>query len=163
MKINKLIEEAPQRHAERVARWKADPQVNDMMRSTAPDRIWFTKIGKDILPNSERVTAEDVEYVRADLARAPLAEALVEARTALDEAEAEIERQQETADAAKRLWAKTEAERDAAKKAAQDYCWQRYSDRPPLNLRTPAVFTSHEWQKIGEAIDDAIAHLGAKP
>lgn len=33
--INKLIQEAPQRHAERVARWKTDPQVNDMMRSTA--------------------------------------------------------------------------------------------------------------------------------
>ena len=34
----------------------------------APDRIWFTKVMSNVIPNSERVTPDDVEYVRADLA-----------------------------------------------------------------------------------------------
>ncbi|NBE05946.1 hypothetical protein [Paragemmobacter ruber] len=46
-----------------------------------------------------------------------------------------------------------------AKKAAQDYCWQRFKGRAPLNLSSPAVFTSHEWQKIGEAIDAALSEV----
>lgn len=33
----------------------------------APERIWFTKVGNDIVPNSERSRPEDVEYTRADL------------------------------------------------------------------------------------------------
>lgn len=44
-----------------------------------------------------------------------------------------------------------------AKRAAQDYCYQRYKGRSPLNLKAPSVFTSHEWQRIGEAIDAALA------
>lgn len=47
---------------------------------------------------------------------------------------------------------------EIAKKAAQDYCWQRYKGREPMNLKYEAVFTSHEWQKIGEAIDAALGH-----
>lgn len=34
----------------------------------APERIWFTKVGQNIVPNSSRVTDEDTEYLRADLA-----------------------------------------------------------------------------------------------
>lgn len=49
---------------------------------------------------------------------------------------------------------------DAQRKAAVDYCWMRYKDRPPLNLKSgPAAFTSHEWQKIGEAMDAATAPI----
>lgn len=44
----------------------------------------------------------------------------------------------------------------AQRKAATDYCWERYKKRPPMDLNYPAVFTSHEWQKIGEAMDAAI-------
>ena len=35
--------------------------------SDAPERIWFTKVGNDIVPNSEKRLAGDVEYIRADL------------------------------------------------------------------------------------------------
>ena len=49
--------------------------------------------------------------------------------------------------------------REQAKKAAQDYCWERYKGRDPLNLTYPAVFTSHEWQKIGERIDARCAAI----
>ena len=53
---------------------------------------------------------------------------------------------------------------DAMRKAAVDYCWQRYKGRDPLNLKNPAVFTSHEWEKIGETMDAAArAVLGGKP
>jgi len=52
-----------------------------------------------------------------------------------------------------------QAEKAAMRKAATDYCWQRYKGRDPMNLSSPAVFTSHEWQKIGEAMDEAIAAL----
>lgn len=41
-------------------------------------------------------------------------------------------------------------------KAAGDYCWHRYKDRQPAMLKSSAVFTSHEWQKITEAME---AHL----
>lgn len=41
-------------------------------------------------------------------------------------------------------------EREACVAAASNYCWQRYKERSPLNLKTPAVFTSHEHQKIDE-------------
>nr|DAE48929.1 MAG TPA: outer capsid protein sigma-1 attachment protein [Caudoviricetes sp.] len=57
-----------------------------------------------------------------------------------------------------------EKARDAMRKAAVDYCWQRYKGRDPMNLKDPAVFTSHEWEKIGEVMDEAArAALGGKP
>jgi hypothetical protein len=49
---------------------------------------------------------------------------------------------------------------EVQRKTAQDYCWVRYSNREPANLRSPAVFTSHEWQKIGEAMDAALEIMG---
>lgn len=53
---------------------------------------------------------------------------------------------------------------DTMRKAAVDYCWQRYKSREPMNLKDPAVFTSHEWEKIGEAMDAAARSvLGGKP
>lgn len=63
----------------------------------------------------------------------------------------------------------TEAKAEAAamRKAAADYCWARYKGRDPLNLKYPAVFTSHEHQKIVETMDRAAAALaqsgGADP
>lgn len=51
------------------------------------------------------------------------------------------------------------AEKAAMRKAATDYCWQRYKGRDPMNLNSPAVYTSHEWQKIGDAMDKAVAAL----
>ncbi|WP_266029916.1 Lar family restriction alleviation protein [Brucella intermedia] len=60
--------------------------------------------------------------------------------------------------------AAAEKTNDAMRKAAVDYCWQRYKGRDPLNLKNPAVFTSHEWEKIGETMDAAArAVLGGKP
>lgn len=44
------------------------------------------------------------------------------------------------------------AEREACIKLASEYCWMRYKGRPPANLHSSCVFTSHEWQKIAEAI-----------
>ena len=41
-------------------------------------------------------------------------------------------------------------------KEASAYCYSRYKGRDPLGLRHPAVFTSHEYQKIEEAINRAI-------
>jgi hypothetical protein len=32
----------------------------------APEKIWFTKVGKNIIPNSQRMSPEDVEYLRKD-------------------------------------------------------------------------------------------------
>ncbi|MBB6262529.1 hypothetical protein FHS77_003105 [Paenochrobactrum gallinarii] len=66
------------------------------------------------------------------------------------------------------LKAENERLREALKvqrKAATDYCWQRYKNRPPMELNYPAVFTSHEWQKIGEFMDEAVSALnvGASP
>lgn len=49
-----------------------------------------------------------------------------------------------------------------AKKIAQDYCWQRYKGRQPMMLTSEAVFTSHEWQKIGEAIDKDLPDAPAR-
>ena len=43
------------------------------------------------------------------------------------------------------------------REAAARYCWERYKGRDPLNLTSPAVFTSHEHQKIGEYIDRALS------
>ena len=37
------------------------------MTSKAPEQIWFTSVGKNIVPNSYKCTPEDVEYIRADL------------------------------------------------------------------------------------------------
>jgi hypothetical protein len=31
-----------------------------------PEKIWFTKVGKNIIPNSQRMSPEDVEYLRKD-------------------------------------------------------------------------------------------------
>nr|WP_313022895.1 hypothetical protein [Brucella intermedia] len=60
--------------------------------------------------------------------------------------------------------AAAEKSKDAMRKAAVDYCWQRYKGRDPMNLKDPAVFTSHEWEKIGEVMDEAArAALGGKP
>lgn len=59
--------------------------------------------------------------------------------------------------------AAVEKAKDAMRKAAVDYCWQRYKGRDPMNLKDPAVFTSHEWEKIGEVMDEAArAALGGK-
>lgn len=59
--------------------------------------------------------------------------------------------------------AAAEKVKEAMRKAAVDYCWQRYKSRPPMDLKDPAVFTSHEWEKIGEAMDAAArAVLGGK-
>lgn len=44
------------------------------------------------------------------------------------------------------------AEREACIQLASDYCWMRYKGRPPAHLHSSAVFTSHEWQKIAEAM-----------
>lgn len=44
------------------------------------------------------------------------------------------------------------AEREACIQLASEYCWMRYKGRPPANLHSSCVFTSHEWQKIAEAI-----------
>jgi len=33
----------------------------------APDKIWFTQVGKDIVPKPVRCTEHDTEYRRADL------------------------------------------------------------------------------------------------
>ena len=43
-----------------------------------------------------------------------------------------------------------EAGRDAAKKAAGDYCWQRTKEAGVL--KSPAVFTTHTWQDIQQVI-----------
>jgi len=34
---------------------------------SAPDTVWFTKVGRNVVPNSERRLDDDVEYIRADL------------------------------------------------------------------------------------------------
>ncbi|QTN02406.1 hypothetical protein GTN27_04150 [Ochrobactrum sp. EEELCW01] len=51
--------------------------------------------------------------------------------------------------------AAAEKSKVAMRKAAVDYCWQRYKGRDPMSLKDPAVFTSHEWEKIGEIMDEA--------
>ena len=86
-----------------------------------------------------------------------------------DAAMAEIDRLEAEATRLRAALAAAEAERERdrealriAKKAAQDYCWERYKGREPLNLSTPAVFTSHEWQKIGERIDAECARLAGE-
>jgi hypothetical protein len=43
-----------------------------------------------------------------------------------------------------------EAGRDAAKKAAGDYCWRRTKESGVL--KSPAVFTTHTWQDIQQVI-----------
>lgn len=54
----------------------------EMQGSAAPELIWFTKVGEDIVPNSRRLTDEDTEYLRADLAPSP--EAFEQMREALE-------------------------------------------------------------------------------
>ena len=46
-----------------------------------------------------------------------------------------------------------EEEKKVLLKAASDYCWYRYKGRRPANLKYPAVFTSHEWHKITDAME----------
>jgi chromosome segregation ATPase len=41
--------------------------------SDAPERIWFTAVDQNIVPNSCRRTPEDQEYIRADLYEAQAA------------------------------------------------------------------------------------------
>jgi hypothetical protein len=52
-----------------------------------------------------------------------------------------------------------QAQIDAAVKAeraaASEYCWQRYQNREPMNLTSPAVFTSHSHQDIVEHMERA--------
>lgn len=54
-----------------------------------------------------------------------------------------------------------QAQIDAAVKAeraaASEYCWQRYKDREPMNLTSPAVFTSHSHQDIVAHMERAAA------
>jgi hypothetical protein len=54
-----------------------------------------------------------------------------------------------------------QAQIDAAVKAeraaASEYCWQRYKNREPMNLTSPAVFTSHSHQDIVEHMERAAA------
>lgn len=52
---------------------------------------------------------------------------------------------------------------DASIAAAAEYCWQRYKGREPMNLASPAVFTSHEHQKIEEYIRYRLSVLEAAP
>lgn len=77
----------------------------------------------------------------------------------LSERLAEVE--QENTELRAKLAEAVEAEREACIKAASIYCWERYKGREPLNLSSPAVFTSHEWQKIEEAIRRARAFRDA--
>lgn len=49
-----------------------------------------------------------------------------------------------------------EEDKVAMRKAATDYCWMRYKQRREMMLSHPAVFTSHEWQKIGEYMDSVV-------
>ena len=66
------------------------------------------------------------------------------------------------ADAAEAAVERLKAEKAAIRKAAVDYCWERYKGRQPMMLSHEAVFTSHEWEKIGEAMDAALATMGAQ-
>nr|CAI3971235.1 hypothetical protein ORM20_00186 [Ochrobactrum phage ORM_20] len=43
----------------------------------------------------------------------------------------------------------------AVRNAAITYCWERYKSRSPMDLKEPAVFTSHEWEKIKDVMDAA--------
>jgi hypothetical protein len=45
--------------------------------SEAPEKMWFTKVGKDIVPNSEKRLPEDTEYTRADLHTAAMERAYI--------------------------------------------------------------------------------------
>jgi hypothetical protein len=45
----------------------------------------------------------------------------------------------------------------AERAAASEYCWQRYQNREPMNLTSPAVFTSHSHQDIVEHMERAAA------
>jgi hypothetical protein len=45
----------------------------------------------------------------------------------------------------------------AERAAASEYCWQRYQNREPMNLTSPAVFTSHSHQDIVEHMQRAAA------
>jgi hypothetical protein len=52
----------------------------------------------------------------------------------------------------------------AERAAASEYCWQRYQNRKPMNLTSPAVFTSHSHQDIVEHMERAAAiRKGEKP
>jgi hypothetical protein len=44
-----------------------DRDLPDAAQTDAPERVFFTKVGNSIIPNSERRLPEDTAYVRADL------------------------------------------------------------------------------------------------
>lgn len=118
--------------------WDVDgPVWNRTVWRSSENRVCFMAHSNGLDDDRDMATSRLV-------AAAPdLARALLEARAERDAARADT--------------AAAQALVVVAKKAAQDYCWQRYKDREPMNLSSPAVFTSHEWQKIGEAIDAALA------
>ena len=61
----------------------------------APEKMWFTKVGKNIIPNSQRMSPEDVEYLRKDKHIAYLADyraAYEESCQQIDSYKAEIDR-----------------------------------------------------------------------
>jgi hypothetical protein len=61
----------------------------------APEKIWFTKVGKNIIPNSQRMSPEDVEYLRKDKHIAYLADyraAYEESCQQIDSYKAEVAR-----------------------------------------------------------------------
>ena len=68
----------------------------------APEKIWFTKVGKNIIPNSQRMSPEDVEYLRKDKHTAYLADyraAYEGSCDQIDELRAEVERLQSALEA----------------------------------------------------------------
>lgn len=48
---------------------------------------------------------------------------------------------------------------ETAYKSAGTYCWERYKGREPMFLNDPAVFTSHEWQKITEYMEVEVENV----
>ena len=72
--------------------------------------------------------------------------------TMQDEADAQLKWVRENT-----VQAQIDAAVKAERAAASEYCWQRYQNREPMNLTSPAVFTSHSHQDIVEHMERAAA------
>lgn len=126
---------------------------------TAPDRIRVAQDADGFWTCREAISGSQ-EYVRADLCAALEAQ-LAEAERRKQELEREVtglrnsyfdERRARLSALEATPPAPKVTEAETAIAAASEYCWQRYKGRDPLNLKSPAVFTSHEHQKIAEYI-----------
>ena len=55
------------------------------MTPRTPRKVWFTQVGKDIVPNPQPCTEHDTEYHRADLSRDLVRAALERAASDADQ------------------------------------------------------------------------------